>query len=271
MTFDAHRPPTDRLQAVDAATPRPAASGAARTAADERIAELSARVAELEAFASAVRHDLRTPLTAIQGFADLLLSGFGRLLGRRGSEYIERILEGAQRIEDLIAASKRLADASRLPLNPRAVDLAALARDALTRLTRAEPQRLVSVEISPRIMVFGDPALLTLLMEELLANAWRATAHRRPGRITLRAVDGDDGDDGDDGPAVELTDDGRGLDPSDAPRLLEPFQRGPDHDGQFTPGVGLAVARRIVGRHGGSLRIDGAPDRGATVTFTLSA
>ncbi|MEZ4265559.1 MAG: HAMP domain-containing sensor histidine kinase [Myxococcota bacterium] len=240
-----------------------AASPAIDARTRDEIAALKERVAELEAFTAVVRHDLRTPLTAIQGFSDLLISGFGSVLGTRGRDFVERILEGAQRIEDLVAASTRVADASRLPIRPQSVDLSHLVRAVLTELARSNPDRLVTVDIAPDVVVIGDPALLERVVRELLANAWRATAGKRPGRISFFAMRRE-------GRFVcELSDNGHGFDASEAPRLMEAFQRGANPDGRFSPGVGLAVARRIVARHGGTLSISGVRDAGATVVLTL--
>jgi signal transduction histidine kinase len=231
----------------------------------DEIAALHARIAELEAFTAAVRHDLRTPLTAIQGFSDLLLSGYGPVLGARGRDFVERVLEGARRIEDLVSASARVADASRLALSPRSVDLSRLTRAVIDEFARSAPDRQVSADIDPDIHVFGDPALLERAVRELVANAWRATAARRPGFIRLSARRRD-------GVVIcELSDNGHGFDASEAPRLLEPFQRGLNPDGRFSPGAGLAVARRVVARHGGSLTLTGVRDAGATVVVTLPA
>ncbi len=258
------QPPRKGAQPLASAAPRANAPASEQRSADE-IAALRARLAELEAFSSAVRHDLRTPLTAIQGFSDLLLSGFGDVLGTRGRDFVERVLEGAQRIEDLVAASTRVADASRLPLSPQSIDLSRLTRGILSELAAGAPDRLVTVDIDPNIHVFCDPALLQRGMRELVANAWRATAARRPGLIRLRAHrQGGE-------VTCELSDDGHGFEPSEASRLLEPFQRGLNPDGHFSPGVGLAVARRIVARHGGTLTLTGAKDAGATVVVTLPA
>lgn len=252
------------MESLDSANARTNAPPSDQRSVDE-IAALRTRVAELEAFAAAIRHDLRTPLTAIQGFSDLLLSGFSGVLGARGTDFVERVLEGAQRIEDLVSASSRVADASRLPLSPHSVDLSRVTRAVVSELSASTPDRLVSVDIDPDIQVFGDPTLLERLVRELMANAWRATAALRPGLIRLRAHRRN-------GEVVcELSDNGHGFEASDAARLLEPFQRGLNPDGHFSPGVGLAVVRRIVARHGGSLTIRGARDAGATVVVTLPA
>jgi signal transduction histidine kinase len=231
--------------------------------ADRELASLRARNAELEAFASAIRHDLRTPLTAIQGFADLVVAGYGAVLGERGAAFVTHIIEAAGRIEDLIAGSSRLADASRLPLAPASVDLSAMALRWVAAACAAEPDRAVDVDIAASIPVFGDPKLLDRALAELLDNAWRATAGRSPAliRVTATRRDGE--------VTVDITDNGHGFDPAEADRLLQPFQRGAHPDGRFAAGVGLTVAQRIIARHGGTLRLRGTRGAGAAISLTL--
>ncbi|MEW5765714.1 MAG: PAS domain S-box protein [Acidobacteriota bacterium] len=223
--------------------------------------DLRASNAELEAFSYSVSHDLRAPLRALDGFSQALAEDFGETLGERGKDYLRRIRSAAQRMALLIDDLLQLSRVSRAELRREEVDLSALARSVLSELLRREPEREVAVVVEEGLKAEGDPRLLRVVLENLLGNAFKYTSRKEKARIVFRR----------EGMGFAVEDDGAGFDMRFADKLFIPFQR--LHASKDFPGtgVGLALVRRIVRRHGGEVGGRGEPDRGALFFFTLGA
>jgi light-regulated signal transduction histidine kinase (bacteriophytochrome) len=143
------------------------------------------------------------------------------------------------------------------------VDLSALAAAVMAELTRADPGRPVEVHIAQGLRARGDPALLRLLLENLLGNAWKFTGHETPARIEVGVErDGDR-------LAYYVRDNGVGFDMAYADKLFGAFQR--LHGATEFPGtgIGLATVQRIILRHGGQVWAHSTVGQGATFFFTL--
>jgi signal transduction histidine kinase len=225
---------------------------------------LRAANAELEAFSYSVSHDLRNPLVSIEGFAGLLMKKYGRLLDAEGMDSLQRVLAGAQRMGELIEALLGLARVTRHPLREESVDLSALARTIVNDLRQGDLQREVEVEIPDGLTVAGDARLLRTLLDNLLGNAWKFTADRRPAYIEVGSLVGEVG-----GAAYFVRDNGVGFDMAEADKLFGMFQRLQGAEQFPGTGIGLATAQRIVERHGGRMWAEGVTQGGATIFFTL--
>lgn len=229
----------------------------------ERTAQLTAVNGELEGFTYSVSHDLRAPLRAIDGFSLALLEDRGDALDERGRHYLERVRAATQRmgllIDDLLALSR----VGRAPVERREVDLAELARHVLAELQEAEPERVVETVVPPTLPVAADRSLMSVLLHNLLANAWKFTSRTEGARIEL-GVERRDGE-----IAYTVRDNGAGFDMRYAEQLFAPFQRLHSVDEFPGTGVGLATVRRIVQRHAGRVWAEGEVGRGATFHFTL--
>jgi signal transduction histidine kinase len=220
---------------------------------------------ELGELASSLAHDLRAPARAMSGFARALELQYGAGLDATGREYLRQIQEGALGMSRHIEAVAQLALVSAAPLQPAPVALDAIARDVLAALARRAPGEQRQVVVQDGLAAVGDPHLLRRLLECLLGNAWRFTGgrsggsievgQRRAGGVTLFFV----------------RDNGAGFDMRYAGRLFKPFSRLHPASGDEGPGIGLAIARRIVRRHGGTITAEGEPGKGAVFTFGLGA
>ncbi len=240
-------------------------SSAIRDITDRKRIEgaLTAANRELEAFSYSVAHDLRAPLRGMNGFAQILFEDYGDKLAPDGLECLSEIRANAVRMGALIDALLSLSRVTRSDLRPEWIDLGALARATLARLQAAEPARVVELRVGDPLRAWGDPALLSTLVDNLVGNAWKFTGRRAHARIELGVAD-QGGQ-----PAWFVRDDGAGFDPAYAEKLFAPFQR--LHTvGEFAgTGIGLATAQRIVHRHGGRIWAEGGVDAGATFWFTL--
>jgi PAS domain S-box-containing protein len=228
---------------------------------EARTAELAAANRELEAFAYAASHDLRTPLRGIDGFGRLLEEEFGPALGPEGAQYLERIRKGTQRMGSLIDDLLSLSKVSRDDLQRQRVDLSAMAGEVVAELRRAQPERAVEVRIEPGIVINADPGLSRIVLENLLGNAWKYTRDTAQPVIEMGRVPARPGY-----TAFRVADNGAGFDMTYVERLFQPFQRLHRADEFEGTGVGLATVARIVRRHEGQVRAEGDIGRGARIT-----
>ncbi|MFN7130761.1 MAG: sensor histidine kinase [Myxococcales bacterium] len=231
---------------------------------EARTAELREANAELEAFAYSVSHDLRAPLRAIDGFSQALLDDYGDRLDAGGLRLLTRVRAGAQRMARLIDDMLMLSRLGRAHLRRDPLDVTALARRIAADLERAEPGRTLRFDIADGLRADADAGLLEIALRNLLGNAVKFTRTRQFAHIAVGETERDGRR------AFFVRDDGVGFDMAYAARLARPFQR-LHHEDEFEgTGIGLATVRRVVQRHGGELWFEGAPERGATFTFTLA-
>jgi signal transduction histidine kinase len=236
--------------------------------ADDRNRALHAELAqankELEAFSYSVSHDLRAPLRAIDGFSFELLDHASAVLDDTGREYLQRVRAAARRMSELIEALLHLSRLTRGPLTlTKGIDLSALARAIADDLRHADPGRRVRVTIDEGITADADAALIRVVLENLLRNAWKFTGPV-PDPVIHFGWQTPNGQ-----PTYFVRDNGVGFNAEFADRLFTPFQR-LHHESEFPgTGVGLATVSRIVRRHGGTIRADAEVGRGATFSWTL--
>ncbi|MFZ5479609.1 MAG: PAS domain S-box protein [Myxococcota bacterium] len=228
-----------------------------------RTRELASANLELESFSSAVSHDLRAPLRAIDAYCRLLLEEQAARLDPASLEHLRRVHLASQRMRQLVEDLLRLSRVTRGTVRREPVDLAAIAREIAGDLRAADPGRVVEFVFPDTLVAEGDPDLLRILLENLLGNAWKFTSHHARARIEL-AVDTVDGS-----PVYRVRDDGAGFDPAYAGRLFRAFERLHAQSEFEGTGIGLATVRRIVERHCGRVWAEGAVEAGATVSFTL--
>jgi PAS domain S-box-containing protein len=227
---------------------------------EARTRELTIANQDLESFAYSVSHDLRAPLRAIDGFSRLLGERYGERLDEEGRDYVARVRNAASRMGSLIEALLKMARLGRGGIRPVPLDLGRIASDVVAELRAADPGREVEVAIAPGLDAVGDASLVRNLLENLLGNAWKFTRDRHPARIEVgRDAAG----------AFYVRDNGAGFPAEYAGKLFRPFQRLHSQEEFAGEGIGLASVRRIVERHGGTIRAEGGEGQGATFAFTL--
>jgi signal transduction histidine kinase len=229
----------------------------------ETSEELSRANGELEAFSYSVAHDLRAPLRAINGFCSAVIDEAGDQLKPEPRQYLERAAAAAQRMGLLIDALLALSRVGRATLERAPVDLSVISRAIVAQLRASAPDRKVDFHAADDLVAEGDPTLLRAVMENLLGNAWKFTAKRDDARIELGRLEQDGHT------TFFVRDNGAGFDMQYAGRLFAPFQRLHSASDFGGTGIGLATVQRIISRHGGTIRAEGAVDRGATFYFTL--
>jgi PAS domain S-box-containing protein len=230
----------------------------------ERTAELEASTKELDAFAYSVSHDLRAPLRSLHGFSQLLLEDYSDKLDEAGVAHLQRLQANSTLMAQLLDDLLRLSRTTRVELRRQSIDLTSMAESLVAEMATAEPERTVEVTVEPDLLGVGDPHLVRLALQNLLANAWKFTSQQAPARISVGVLKhGAD-------PVFFVQDNGAGFDPQFQSKLFEPFQRlhsAADFEGS---GIGLAIVQRVVLRHGGSIWAESMPGEGATFFFTLT-
>ena len=228
-----------------------------------RDLELAGKV--LESFSYLVSHDLRSPLQVIDGFARELALKSGDNLGEQGRHYVTRIRASTQRMGQLIDAMLLLSRVTRAPIRNEQVDLAQLAQTVVDERRAAEPQRDVMVEVEHPMVCTGDAALLRLAVASMVDNAWKFTSHRPGAWIRIGQKISEDARE----VVYFVSDNGAGFDMAYADKLFVAFQRLHSTAEFEGVGVGLAIAHRIVTRHGGRIWAESGDAAGSTFYFTI--
>jgi PAS domain S-box-containing protein len=228
-----------------------------------RAFDLEAANKELEAFNYTVSHDLRKPLTIINGYCQAILELFAVNLNPQCKEYLREIYDWTLRMNQLIDALLNFSRLSHSELHEETVNLSEIARVVAGGLRHMEPARRVTFRIAEGITVKGDANLLQVVLENLLGNAWKYTGNQVEAVIEFGQIEVEGK------PAWFVRDNGSGFDMENAEKLFIPFQRLPGTDEFKGHGIGLATVERIIRRHGGRVWAEGEVGKGATIYFTL--
>ncbi len=225
--------------------------------------KLEAANKELEAFAYSVSHDLRAPLRTVDGFARIVAEDYADRFDDEGRRQLGVIRDGAQKmgrlIDDLLAFSRM----GRREMALADIDMTGLARDVAEEMRLPESARNIEVSIAPLPPMHGDPAMIRQVWANLLSNAIKYTRPRAQAHIKVGGqANGTEN-------IYSVQDNGVGFDMQYVGKLFGVFQRlhGPE---EFEgTGVGLALAQRIVHRHGGRIWAEGRINEGAVFSFAL--
>lgn len=218
---------------------------------------------ELEAFSYSVSHDLRGPLRGIGGFSQILTEEYGTRLDSEGRQYLEFIRNGVKKMGQLIDDLLNLSKLAKMDMKLKDVNVSMQAKDIAQVLHQRDPSRSVQINIEPDLHVQGDPNLIGILLENLLINAWKFTAQTPSPLIQIsKAHEGD-------WTGFRVKDNGAGFDMSYQDKLFQPFQRLHSNRDYEGTGIGLALCKRIVDRHGGLIRANARPQEGAEFVVLL--
>jgi PAS domain S-box-containing protein len=232
----------------------------------ESVQQLELANQELERFSDALAHDLRNPLLVVTNFSHLLSEALGDDLDEEHREDLERVLSAGRHMVHMIDDLRDLTDVNRSEISRVEIDLSALGEKIIEDLRVLVPRRDVKFEAVPGITVSGDETLITILLTNLLQNAWKYTGRRRDAWIELGVIDGEEGV-----PIYHVRDNGIGFDSGDSERIFKAFERLHKRTEFSGSGLGLATVDRIVQRHGGRVWAEGIPEEGAVFRFTLAS
>ena len=218
--------------------------------------------AELEQFAYVASHDLQEPLRMIQGFAQLLVRRYNDVLDDDGRQFMAFMVEGAERMQTLISNLLAYSRLDREPKQFGQVDSRAAANRALFNLTQTVQESGAVVEIGALPVVWADETQMVQLFQNLIGNALKFRGSQPPRvQVSARRVGGEW--------SFAVQDNGIGIEPEYGEKIFAIFQRLHGPNKYPGTGIGLAICKKIVERHGGRIWAGSQSDHGATILFTL--
>lgn len=231
---------------------------------EQRVIELESSMKELDAFSYSVSHDLRAPLRAMDGFSRILAEEHAPQLVPEAQHYLQLVRDNAQQMGRLIDDLLMFSRLGRQQLRLQTVALADLVKQALGDLQSEREERRIEISVGDLPTCRADPALLRQVYINLIGNALKYTRKNQTAVIEVdcQQIDGEH--------VYRIKDNGAGFDMRYADKLFGVFQRlhrSEDYEGT---GVGLAIAQRIIHRHGGRIWAEAEINKGATFYFTLS-
>ncbi len=238
-----------------------------RIQAEEEIQKYTAKLEnankELETFAYSVSHDLRTPLRAIDGFSRILLEDYPDKLDDEGKRVLSVICENTKRMGRLIDDILSFSRMGRIEMSVAEIDMEQLARSVVNELTPTVQNRDVNIQIDSLPSARGDKAMFREVFINLIANAIKFTRPRTIAHIEMggRSKNNEN--------VYFVRDNGVGFDMNYQNKLFGVFQRLHGQDEFEGTGIGLAIVKQVVDRHGGRVWAEGKVDKGATIYFTL--
>ncbi len=218
-------------------------------------------IADLEAFSYSVSHDLRAPLAAVNSFAQAVLESEASALSEQGRHRMGRVVAGARRMDQMICDILACSRAERADMRRQQVDLAAMADEVVAEARQGWPSTHVTV--GPLPTVCADPVMLRQVLCNLVGNALKFSGKRPGAQVEIAACQARG--------VAEITvrDNGAGFDMAYSGKLFSLFQR-LHSEAEFPgTGVGLAIVKRLVSRHGGTVRAESVPGGWTSFTFTL--
>ena len=228
------------------------------------LRELERSNEELAEFPHVVSHDLQAPVRMVKSFADLLAKRFGQQLDKKGNDYIDIIQKGALQMEDLVKSLLQYATVGQEAPAHQDVSVGAIV-DAVCLLLQPSIEE-VGAEIScgPVACVRGDPIQLQRVLQNLITNALKYRQAGATPKVCI-SCEADDGF-----CKIQVADNGPGIPEKYHERIFQPLKRlhGSEIEGT---GMGLAVCRKIVERHGGRIWVESEPGQGARFVFTVPA
>jgi PAS domain S-box-containing protein len=229
-----------------------------------RVAEREKTNAELEAFSYSVSHDLRSPLRAIEGFTDIVLTDFGGQLPAQVVELLQNVALSATRMNRLVEDLLNYSRLSRIEIEPAPVNVAA-ALKAATEQIDARLRGKIKVSVDPAFMVSANMATLTQSLFNLISNGLKFyPAGQTPHvEVTARREDRNI--------VVQVCDEGIGIAPKHLERIFQVFERLHSREEYPGTGIGLAIVKRGIERMGGKIRVESEPGKGSRFYISLPA
>lgn len=261
---------TDARPVATARLAEPAGLPARVSELECELSRLRRRCEELDGFAHALAHDLRAPLSAIDGFSTLLEESLRDLpLEQTGQalHWAARLRASAQQMAELIEGLQALVRLSQSPLKMAQINLSELAQQILAQMAQRHPAVPIEAIVQPGLQLVGDARLLRQLLDNLFDNARKFSSRGPQIRIEFGRLSRPEGDRAPAG-TFFVRDQGAGFDMAQAARLFQPYERLHSQDEFAGLGLGLAIVRRIVERHGGRVWAQSQPGQGTWVYFT---
>lgn len=220
---------------------------------------------DLDAFSRTVSHDLKTPLNAIIGFTDLLLTDLDYKVDDSSKEIIGIINQSAWSMSNLIQDLLQFSRSGQVEIEQEPLNLSQIATESMGTILQRDPSRNLKITIDPDLHAKADPRMIKVVLDNLLGNAFKYSALETNAEIEFGKMDyyGHD--------LFYVRDNGAGFDMNHAHKLFQPFQRLHSANEFKGTGVGLSTVQRIIEKHGGHIWAESEVGAGATFFFTLGS
>jgi len=229
----------------------------------ERTAILEELNRELETFSYSVSHDLRTPLRAIEGFSQILSEDYSEVLDPEGKRRLRAIITNAKKMDALITGLLALSRTAKGEIAYSEIDMNSVVSEVCSELLDEKAREEFPLNISELPPAWGDCTLIRQVVENLISNALKYSRKSSTKIMEIGASSANGFC------TYYVKDHGAGFDPEYSDKLFKAFERLHGQKEFEGIGIGIAIVKSIVVRHGGSVRAEGAPDQGATFYFSL--
>jgi light-regulated signal transduction histidine kinase (bacteriophytochrome) len=219
---------------------------------------------EMEAFSYSVSHDLRAPLTRMAGFSSIISELYKDKLDEKGIHYLNRIIVSSHKMEQLINDILSLSRISRQEIVKSEVDISVISEEIINKYQKAEPERVTDIKIEESIKIFCDPKLITILLENILSNAWKFTSKNKKAIIEIGKTIINNTN------VIFIKDNGVGFDIKYSDKVFLPFQRLHTESEFVGTGIGMATVKRIVRKHNAQINVESKIGRGTTFYLTFT-
>ncbi|HKO88910.1 MAG TPA: ATP-binding protein [Burkholderiales bacterium] len=225
-----------------------------------RTTELAQANEDLQAFNYSASHDLRAPIRRIRSFSEAIHSEHGDSLPDDAKRMLSRIHHSARQMDGLLSDVLSLFKTNQAPMRPASIDLGDLIRAIVAEIAADDPHRSYELRMNTEDMrVCADAGQMRLALTNLISNAWKYSTQTDATKIEVGRIQD----------TFYIRDNGVGFDLQHAERLFAPFSR-LHTDAEFEGnGIGLAIVKRVIERHGGRIYAESSPGKGATFYFTL--
>jgi signal transduction histidine kinase len=231
----------------------------------QHAAELEAAYQDLEAFSYSISHDLRAPLLFVKDFAQRLDEDHAGQLGDEGRRIVRIIRDGSRSMDEMVVGLLAFSRASRQPMELQRLAMEPVVRAALADALATQTAHAPRIEVGELPPAMADSTVIRHVWSNLIGNAIKYSSRSEPARVTISGRNQD-------GQVVyTVADNGIGFDMRYADKLFGVFKRLHSSEDYPGTGVGLAIAHRIVQRHGGRIWADSTPGAGSQFSFSLPA
>jgi len=229
----------------------------------QRTTELETAIFDLENFNYSASHDLRIPLRAVDGFSRILIDEYSGVLDAEGMRLLQVVRDNTKRMAQYIEDMQAFSRTGRMTMVPARIDMNKLVREVMNELNPAGSGRHMELIVQSLPPVNADQSMLRWVLVNLLANAMKFTRTKTTARIEVGAKTSDEET------VYYVKDNGVGFDMQYADKLFGVFQRLHGVEEFEGTGIGLAIVKRIIGKHGGRVWAEGKVNEGATIYFAL--
>jgi PAS domain S-box-containing protein len=218
---------------------------------------------ELESFSYSVSHDLRAPLTRLQGFSSALISKLGNNLDKEARHYLERIMASSHHMAELIKDMLTLSRITRKDLQIQKINVSKICNSILSELKETEPARKTKISINEKLFIEGDQSQFEILLRNILHNSWKYSFSKKITKIEVGETTHNKKK------AIFIKDNGIGFNMKYYDQLFTPFRRLHTHQEIEGSGVGLATVLRIINRHKGKIWAESEENTGTIFYFSI--